>query len=155
MYTVLGATGHIGSVITKVLLEKGEKVRVVGRQGGKLQQFVSKGAESLVADVLDAEALRRALDGTRAAFLMIPPGITSPGTAAPSFTAPGTAGPSFTSPETAALGIAVLGIAVLGIAVLGIAVLRGEAAGPGPQLAGHRAPGLVLGEPSRPRSWSR
>ena len=78
MYTVLGATGHIGSVITKVLLEKGEKVRVVGRQGGKLQQFVSKGAESLVADVLDAEALRRALDGTRAAFLMIPPGITSP-----------------------------------------------------------------------------
>ena len=78
MYTVLGATGHIGSVITKTLLEKGEKVRVVGRQAGKLQQFVSKGAESLVADLSDAEALRRALDGTRAAFLMIPPGMTSP-----------------------------------------------------------------------------
>ncbi|HTZ32293.1 MAG TPA: NmrA family NAD(P)-binding protein [Methylomirabilota bacterium] len=78
MYTVLGATGHIGSVITKVLLEKGEKVRVVGRHGGKLQPFVLKGAESLVADVTDAEAVRRALDGTRAAFLMIPPGMASP-----------------------------------------------------------------------------
>jgi len=78
MYTVLGATGHIGSVITKVLLEKGEKVRVVGRHGGKLQPFVLKGAESLVADVTDAEALARALDGARAAFLMVPPGMTSP-----------------------------------------------------------------------------
>jgi len=78
MYTVLGATGHIGSVITKALLEKGEKVRVVGRHGGKLQQFVLKGAESLVADVTDAEAVRRALEGARAAFLMIPPGLDSP-----------------------------------------------------------------------------
>jgi uncharacterized protein YbjT (DUF2867 family) len=29
MYTVLGATGHIGSVIARKLLEKGEKVRAV------------------------------------------------------------------------------------------------------------------------------
>ena len=39
MYTVIGATGNIGSVITKTLLEKGEKVRVFGRHGGKLQVF--------------------------------------------------------------------------------------------------------------------
>jgi len=78
MYTVLGATGHVGSVITKVLLGKGEKVRVVGRHGGKLQPFVLKGAESMVADVTDAQAVRRAFDGTRAAFLMIPPAMTSP-----------------------------------------------------------------------------
>ena len=32
MYTILGATGNIGSVITKDLLEKGEKVRVVGQK---------------------------------------------------------------------------------------------------------------------------
>jgi hypothetical protein len=44
---------------------------------------------------------------------------------------------------------------VLEITVLRITVLRGGAAGPGHQLAGHRAPGLVLGESSRPRSWSR
>jgi uncharacterized protein YbjT (DUF2867 family) len=77
MYTVIGATGHIGSVITKALLEKGEKVRVVGRHGGKLQSLVLKGAEAMVADVTDAEALSRALDGARAAFLMIPPSMTA------------------------------------------------------------------------------
>jgi uncharacterized protein YbjT (DUF2867 family) len=78
MYTVLGATGNIGSVITKRLLEKGEKVRVVARNAGKLQQYVHKGAEAFVADVKDAEALTKALTGVRAAFLMMPPGMTSP-----------------------------------------------------------------------------
>jgi uncharacterized protein YbjT (DUF2867 family) len=78
MYTILGATGNIGSVITKKLLEKGEKVRVVGRNSGRLQQYVHRGAEEFVADVKDAEALTRALTGARAAFLMLPPDMTSP-----------------------------------------------------------------------------
>jgi len=78
MYTVIGATGHIGSVITKALLEKGEQVRVVGRHGGRLQPLVLKGAEAMVADVTDAAALERALEGARAAFLLIPPSLTSP-----------------------------------------------------------------------------
>jgi uncharacterized protein YbjT (DUF2867 family) len=78
MYTVIGATGNIGSVITKTLLEKGERVRVFGRHGGKLQVFAQKGAEALVGDVMDADALTRAFTGARAAFLMIPPGMKSP-----------------------------------------------------------------------------
>jgi len=78
MYTVLGATGNIGSVITKKLLEKGEKVRVVGRNAARLQQYVHRGAEAFVADIKDAEALTKALTGSRAAFLMMPPGMTSP-----------------------------------------------------------------------------
>ena len=78
MYTVLGATGNIGSVIARALLEKGEKVRVVGRHPGKLQQFVQKGAEALVADVFDAATLSKAFADARAAFLMIPPDMTSP-----------------------------------------------------------------------------
>ena len=77
MYTVLGATGNIGSVITKRLLEKGEKVRVVARNAGKLQQYVHRGAESFAADVKDVDALTKALTGARAAFLMIPPDMTS------------------------------------------------------------------------------
>jgi uncharacterized protein YbjT (DUF2867 family) len=77
MYTVLGATGHIGSVITKALLDKGEKVRVVGRHTGRLQPFVEKGAEAFVADVTDAQALANAFSDSRAAFLMIPPSPTS------------------------------------------------------------------------------
>jgi uncharacterized protein YbjT (DUF2867 family) len=78
MYTILGATGNIGSVITKQLLEKGETVRVVGRNAARLQQFVHRGAEAFVADIKDAEALTKALTGARGAFLMLPPGMTSP-----------------------------------------------------------------------------
>jgi uncharacterized protein YbjT (DUF2867 family) len=78
MYTVLGATGNIGSVLTKALLEKGEKVRVFGRNASKLQTFAQKGAETFVGDVKNAEALTKALSGARAAFLMIPPNMTSP-----------------------------------------------------------------------------
>lgn len=77
MYTILGATGNIGSVITKKLLEKGEKVRVVARNAGSLQQYVHKGAEASVADVKDAEALTKAFTGVRAAFLLMPPGLNS------------------------------------------------------------------------------
>jgi uncharacterized protein YbjT (DUF2867 family) len=78
MYTVLGATGNIGSVITRKLLERGEKVRVVGRNSGRLAPFVQRGAEAFVANIEDAEALTRALSGVRAAFLMMPPGMMSP-----------------------------------------------------------------------------
>ena len=78
MYTIFGATGNIGSVITKVLLEKGEQVRVVGRNAGKLQKYVQKGAEAVVGDVSDEAAMTQALSGARAAFLMIPPDPASP-----------------------------------------------------------------------------
>jgi uncharacterized protein YbjT (DUF2867 family) len=78
MYTILGATGNIGSVISKALLEKGEKVRVVGRSAGRLQPFLKRGAEAFVGDVANAEAMTRALAGARAAFLMIPPSMASP-----------------------------------------------------------------------------
>jgi uncharacterized protein YbjT (DUF2867 family) len=78
MYTILGATGHIGSVITKRLLEKGEKVRVVGRNASRLQTLAQKGAEVFIGDVHDAEALTRAFQDARAAFLLLPPGMTSP-----------------------------------------------------------------------------
>jgi uncharacterized protein YbjT (DUF2867 family) len=77
MYTVLGATGHIGSVITRKLLEKGEKVRVVGRSTARLQPYLQKGAEAFIGDVNDAESLSRAFRDVRAAFLLLPPGLTS------------------------------------------------------------------------------
>jgi uncharacterized protein YbjT (DUF2867 family) len=77
MYTVLGATGHIGSVLTKILLENGEKVRAVGRSTARLEPLVQKGAEPFIGDVTDAQALTRAFQDVRAAFLMIPPAMTS------------------------------------------------------------------------------
>jgi len=77
MYVVLGATGHTGSVISNSLLLKGEKVRVVGRDAARLQRFVRKGAEAFTANVSDAAALTKAFAGAGAAYLMLPPSMTS------------------------------------------------------------------------------
>jgi uncharacterized protein YbjT (DUF2867 family) len=41
MYAILGASGNTGSIIADYLLLKGEKVRVVGRDLGRLQRFAS------------------------------------------------------------------------------------------------------------------
>jgi uncharacterized protein YbjT (DUF2867 family) len=73
LYVVLGASGNTGSIIADFLLSKGKKVRVVGRDAGRLQRFVRKGAEAFTADLSDAAALRGALRGARAAYLMLPP----------------------------------------------------------------------------------
>jgi uncharacterized protein YbjT (DUF2867 family) len=76
MYVILGATGNTGSIITNFLLSRGKKVRVVGRDGGRLEHFVRKGAEPFTADVTDAAALTKAFGGAHAAYLLLPP-ITS------------------------------------------------------------------------------
>lgn len=78
MYTVLGATGNIGSVIARTLLEQGEKVRVVGRNAARLHPLVQKGAEAFTGDVGNTKAMTRVLADVRAAFLMIPAGTASP-----------------------------------------------------------------------------
>src|SRR5216684_326940 len=72
-YVILGATGNTGSIIVDSLLSKGKKVRVVGRDAGRLQRFVRQGAEAFTAYVSDAAALTKALSGARAAYLMLPP----------------------------------------------------------------------------------
>jgi len=70
---ILGASGNTGSVIANSLLLKGEKVRVVGRDAGRLQRFVDKGAEAFTADLSDAAAITKAFSGARAAYLLLPP----------------------------------------------------------------------------------
>jgi uncharacterized protein YbjT (DUF2867 family) len=76
MYVILGATGNTGSIIADFLLSKGRRVRVVGRDAGRLQRFVRKGAEAFTANMSDAAALTKAFSSARAAYLMLPP-ITS------------------------------------------------------------------------------
>jgi uncharacterized protein YbjT (DUF2867 family) len=72
-YVVLGASGNTGSIVADFLLSKGEKVRVVGRDAGRLQRFVDKGAEAFIAELSDATALTKAFSGARAAYLLLPP----------------------------------------------------------------------------------
>jgi uncharacterized protein YbjT (DUF2867 family) len=73
MYVILGASGNTGSIIANSLLSVGKKVRVVGRDSGRLQRFVDKGAEAFTANLSDAAALTKAFSGARAAYLLLPP----------------------------------------------------------------------------------
>jgi uncharacterized protein YbjT (DUF2867 family) len=72
-YVILGASGNTGAIIADYLLSKGEKVRLLGRDAGRLQRFVRKGAEAFTADLSDAAALTKAFSGARASYLMLPP----------------------------------------------------------------------------------
>src|ERR1700719_754875 len=73
MYVILGASGNTASIIANSLLSAGKKVRVVGRDAGRLKRFVDRGAEAFTADMSDAAALTKAFTGARAAYLMLPP----------------------------------------------------------------------------------
>jgi uncharacterized protein YbjT (DUF2867 family) len=73
MYVIVGASGNTGSIIANFLLLKGQKVRVIGRDAGRLQHFVRQGAEAFTANLSDAAALTKAFSGARAAYLMLPP----------------------------------------------------------------------------------
>ncbi|HVA47967.1 MAG TPA: NmrA family NAD(P)-binding protein [Pirellulales bacterium] len=73
VHVIVGASGHTGSIIANSLLSKGEEVRVMGRDAGRLQGFVSQGAEACSANVGDAAAIGMAFRGARAAYLMLPP----------------------------------------------------------------------------------
>jgi uncharacterized protein YbjT (DUF2867 family) len=77
MFVVMGANGNTGHVVARNLLARGEKVRVIGRNSAHLQPLASKGAESFIADATDASALARAFHGADAAYVMIPPNISS------------------------------------------------------------------------------
>ena len=73
MHVILGASGNTGSIIADSLLSEGKKVRVVGRDAGRLQRFVRNGAEAFTATMSDAAALTKAFSGARAAYLILPP----------------------------------------------------------------------------------
>jgi len=77
MFAVTGPTGNTGGVIAEKLLAQGKKVRVIGRDKVRLARFVEKGAEAFVADVTDAAGLRKAFEGVRAVYAMVPPNLAA------------------------------------------------------------------------------
>jgi dihydroflavonol-4-reductase len=68
MNLVTGATGHIGNVVVRQLLEKGEKVRALILRGEDLTPLRGLNVETVVGDVLDPESLKTALDGIQRVF---------------------------------------------------------------------------------------
>ena len=78
MITVMGATGNTGRVTAEALLSRGEKVRVVGRDAGKLAALVARGAEAAVGSASDASFLARAFAGAETAYTLLPPDMGVP-----------------------------------------------------------------------------
>lgn len=77
MYVVLGASGNTGHVVASTLLDRQQKVRVVGRNATHLQPLASKGAEIVVGDITDVSTLMKAFRQAESAYVMIPPDPTN------------------------------------------------------------------------------
>ena len=70
---VTGGAGFIGSHLVDALVEKGHRVRILDSiveqvHGDKIPEHLNKEAEFIRADVCDADAVRRALDGIDAIY---------------------------------------------------------------------------------------
>src|SRR5215470_11069234 len=78
MITVMGATGHTGNEIAKLLLNAGEKVRALGRSESKLAELKSSGADVLAGDATDAAFLTNAFCGADAVYTLLPYDPQSP-----------------------------------------------------------------------------
>ena len=68
MNLVTGATGHIGNVLVRQLLEKGEKVRALIWKGEDTTPLQDLQIERYIGDVLDMESLTAAFKGVDAVY---------------------------------------------------------------------------------------
>ena len=73
MYAVTGITGKVGGVVARSLLKAGLPVRAVVRDIAKGKPWADLGCEIALAEIGNAEALAKALEGTESVFLMTPP----------------------------------------------------------------------------------
>jgi len=73
MFVIMGANGHVGSAVAKTLLDRAQPVTIVTHNRDRGDRWRGVGAEVAVADVNDADSLRRAFARGRRAFLLNPP----------------------------------------------------------------------------------
>ena len=73
MIAITGATGQTGSKIANLLLNNGQKIRVIGRSENKLKPFKERGAEIAVGNQDDIQFLTNAFRNSNAVYLLIPP----------------------------------------------------------------------------------
>jgi dihydroflavonol-4-reductase len=65
---VTGATGFIGSHVVRLLVQRGDDVRVTVRPGSRTQALNGLEVEHVQADVLDRRSVRRAMRGVERVF---------------------------------------------------------------------------------------
>src|SRR5512134_3743090 len=68
MWLVTGATGHIGNVLVRKLIERGEKVRVLILPGECREPISGLEVEAMEGDVLNLDSLFRSFEGIRGVF---------------------------------------------------------------------------------------
>jgi len=68
MYLVTGATGHIGNVLVRKLIERGEKVRALILPGERPLPLDGMEIETVEGDILDLPALLRAFQGMKVVY---------------------------------------------------------------------------------------
>ncbi|MBN1446672.1 MAG: NmrA family NAD(P)-binding protein [Bacteroidetes bacterium] len=72
MIVIMGATGTVGRNVATTLLERGERIRVIGRSAERLQPFVALGAEAAVGNATEVAFLTEAFTQASSVFAMIP-----------------------------------------------------------------------------------
>ena len=78
MITILGASGKTGRATAEILLDQGEKVRVIARNREHLAALEKQGAEVMAGDAGEAHFLASALHGSDAVYALLPPNPTTP-----------------------------------------------------------------------------
>ena len=68
---VTGATGYIGGRLVPELLSRGYNVRVMVRRASPEHKELWPGAEIVVADALERDGLKKALEGVHTAYYLI------------------------------------------------------------------------------------
>ncbi len=78
MVVLMGANGNITSHAVRALLQRGLRVRVIGRSAASLAPLQALGAETAVGDARDASFLAQAFEGAAAVYTMIPSDYAAP-----------------------------------------------------------------------------
>ncbi|RYE21485.1 MAG: hypothetical protein EOP45_09510, partial [Sphingobacteriaceae bacterium] len=72
MYTIMGASGHVGTAIVRELTAQHLPVRAVVHQRDKAEPLKKLGAEVIFADTFELPSLITAFTGSKAVFLITP-----------------------------------------------------------------------------------
>lgn len=78
MIVVTGASGRTGKRVAEVLLRKGKKVRVIGRDAARLAPLVNLGAEAAVGAIDDVSQLSTFFCGAEGVYLVLPEDLSQP-----------------------------------------------------------------------------